>query len=73
MVHKQTYGERMAEWEEERDRSRWNDLFEKAVIDKRYDDIEELLAEAIYCEYTVPNNVTDVKVLALIDSYHAKR
>ena len=39
MVRKQTYGERMAEWEEERDRSRWNDLFEKAVIEKRYDDI----------------------------------
>ena len=47
MARKQTYGERMTEWEEERDRSHWNDLFEKAVIEKRYDDIEELLAEAI--------------------------
>lgn len=73
MVRKQTYGERMAEWEEERDRRRWNDSFENAVSEKRYDDIEELLAEAIYCEYTVPNNVTDARVLALIDSYHAKR
>lgn len=68
MAKKQTYGQRMAEWEEERDKRYWERAFSMVLETKDYNRIEALIIEGINSDYSFPS-ISDEKVLDLIKKH----
>lgn len=68
MTRRPRYGERMAEWEAEKDERNWKSSLDAAMNQKDYERIEELVIEGIMSEYDFPQ-ITDERVLEIIKSH----
>lgn len=68
MTRRQSYGERMAEWEAEKDERNWNRALSTALDAEDYPRIEDLVVEGIDSDYDFPL-ITNKKVLELIQRH----
>ena len=68
MTRRQSYGERMAEWEAEQDERNWNRALSNALYTEDYSRIEDLVVEGLISDYDFPS-ITDKKVLELIQKH----
>lgn len=68
MARRQTYGERMAQWEEEQEQRNWNRCFYNALELKDYVRLEELIVEGLISDYEFPA-IYDEKALELIKKH----
>ena len=69
MSYRQTYGMRMACWEDEKDRHDWVAAFNRAVESRDYKLVEELISDGIENGYTFPS-VTDSTIMKLFKKHH---
>lgn len=68
MARRQTYGERMAQWEEEQEHRNWNRCFYNALECKDYARLEGLIVEGLISDYEFPI-IYDEKALELIKKH----
>lgn len=68
MTRRQTYGERMSEWEENQELRNWERCFYNALVRKDYVRLEELIVEGLTSHYDFPI-IYDEKVLELIQKH----
>ena len=68
MTRRQTYGERMSDWERQQDERHWRNRLEKAISSKNYDEINELIQDGVYEGYDIPL-IDDPKVVELLRKY----
>ena len=65
MARRPTYGERMLDWEREKDQRDWSNSFLNAVSAKDYTRVEELVKEGLEDAYEFPR-VDDPRVIEII-------
>lgn len=54
MGGRETYGSRMAKWEDEQDQRYFSERFQEAVTYRDYVSVEELIEEAKIFDYEIP-------------------
>ena len=68
MARRPTYGERMSDWERDKDQRDWSRAFLNAVYAKDYSRIEELVKEGLEDDYEFPQ-VDDPRTLEIIRTH----
>lgn len=69
MARRQTYGERMAHWESESDFRDWERKLQAAINCQDQDEIEDLVKEGIYSEYSFASFLSTPSISSLLDQF----